>query len=40
MHKTDGDLMENTTDTSRKKAGKQNNRLTYDNKDDGGENAC
>ena len=40
MHKTDGDLMENTTDTSRKKAGKQNNLLTDDNEDDGGENAC
>ena len=39
MHKTDGDLMENTTDTSRKQADKHNNRLTDDNEDGDGENA-
>ena len=40
MHTTDGDLMENTTDTNRKQADKQNSPLTDGNEDDGGENAC
>jgi len=39
MHKTDGDLTENTTDTSRKQADKRNSPLTDDNEGDGGENA-
>jgi hypothetical protein len=39
MHKADGDLMENTTDTNRKQADKQNSPLTDGNEDDGGENA-
>ena len=40
MHKTDGDLMENTTDTNRKQADKRNSQLTDGNEYDGGENAC
>ena len=40
MHRTDGDLMENTTDTSRKQADKRNSPLTDGNEGDGGENAC
>ncbi|CAN5187006.1 hypothetical protein BH09BAC2_BH09BAC2_12950 [soil metagenome] len=40
MHKADGDLMENTTDTNRKQADKRNSLLTDGNEDDGGENAC
>ena len=40
MHKTDGDLMENTTDTNHKQADKWNSQLTDDNEGDGGENAC
>ena len=40
MHKTDGDLMENTTDTNCKQADKRNSPLTDGNEDDGGENAC
>ena len=40
MHKADGDLMENTTDTNRKQADKRNSQLTDDNEGGGGENAC
>ncbi len=40
MHTTDGDLMENTIDTNRKQADKQNSQLTDGNEYDGGENAC
>ncbi len=40
MHKVDGDLMENTTDTNRKQADKWNNPLKDGNEYDGGENAC
>ena len=40
MHKADGDLMENTTDTNRKQADKRNSQLTAGNEYDGGENAC
>ena len=40
MHKADGDLMENTTDTNRRQADKRNSQLTDDNEYDGGENAC
>ncbi|MEO6229707.1 MAG: hypothetical protein ABJB11_14640 [Ferruginibacter sp.] len=39
MHKTDGDLMENTIDTNRRQADKRNNQLTDGNEDGGGENA-
>ena len=39
MHTTDGDLMENTTDTNRKQADKRNSQLTDGNEDGGGENA-
>jgi hypothetical protein len=40
MHKTDDDLMENTTDTNRKQADKRNSPPTDGNECDGGENAC
>jgi len=39
MHKTDGGLMESTTDTNRKQADKRNSQLTAGNEYDGGENA-
>ena len=40
MHKTDGGLMESTTDTNRKQADKRNSQLKDGNEYDGGENAC
>ena len=40
MHKADGGLMGNTTDTNRKQADKRNSQLTDGNEYDGGENAC
>ena len=40
MHKTDGGLMESTTDTNRKQADKRNSQLKDGNEYDAGENAC
>ena len=40
LHKTDGGLMESTTDTNRKQADKRNSQLKDGNEYDGGENAC